>query len=245
MNEIILAPYIGDEVIGCYDYLNRGLIKHVFYFYDLRRKRRREAAACGKFFGFVVDFVEDHTDFFNNFYYHIPHSATILVPNVNNRHPNHKHINALAKMNHVGTIFYYGVDMLTGSTLANAPNKKRRVLNKLFPSQKKCFSKHDEYHLYETILAADFSCSYSFKETINEVTTKTTISWKLGIRIELLEREIEGIIRDVMIQNIDQPLSVLGESIIKRFIGYFGVYHQISVELMRGASNPITIRYGA
>jgi hypothetical protein len=241
---IILAPHVDDEVIGCYEFLNSNCITQVYYFFDLTSKRRREAYACGDHFGFAVNFVENYDTFADNFNYFIPPSSTIIVPNINDHHPQHKLLNKLAKIKHDGDIWYYSVDMNILCEPIHNPKKKHDTLNRLFPSQKKYFKTHEECYLFEKIVDNDFSCSYTFLTTLNEITAKTTICWLYGIKLDLLKKEIEDTIQDEMAKNINQSLQTMGRMLIKRLISYFNDNRRISVELTDSSKQFFTITYG-
>ncbi len=157
----VLAPHIDDEVIGCFRILKAGLVKDVYYFYNLTDERIAEAERCSRRFGFTPHFYGEGTWIVLN-----QDQAThrLLVPSISDQHPQHKEINLRARKEFYGLSFrtmeYYSVDMNVRELeiLSHGEQvKKRSHLFCLFPSQARLFERDDKYHLFEACFKSDFA----------------------------------------------------------------------------------------
>lgn len=145
----ILAAHVDDEVIGCFSLLDKQLVSKVIYFYDIEDDVRiNEALACASRFGFHPVFGFDK--------YSILDDDLLLVPNINDSHPDHKKVNRLAK-SLPNKKKYYSVDMNVKKQVLSSSDRtsKKHSLRTLFPSQSLLLSKDDKYHLFESILDDD------------------------------------------------------------------------------------------
>ena len=151
---IILAPHIDDETIGCFKFLNAGLVSKVYYFYEATDIRKLEAEAAGKRFGFIPIFLNGDT---NKILTERKERTTFLVPNINDSHPDHKTVNSFAKRHlFLYNLRFYSVDMNTKPVLLSLTEqaKKEKALKSLYPSQAKLFE-NDKFHLFESCVESD------------------------------------------------------------------------------------------
>lgn len=165
---IILAPHVDDETIGCFSLLDSGLISEVVYFYDLTDERWDEAQRAGDLFGFEVtngDWRSGSSAWMND----ILPEDTIIVPTVTDAHPDHKSVNLQGRRIAKNTgckLLFYSIDM-------NVPyrqktkywEEKRQVLDYLYPSQRQLLS-DEKYHLFEAI---------TDDETLKEISISTDV----------------------------------------------------------------------
>jgi len=168
---IVFSPHIDDEVIGCFEALNRGLITDVVYFYDITEERKREALASAARFGFTPWFcnikhgeyaeipVDIHTD--------IRAEDSIFCTTTKDSHPQHREVNRIAreyKMRRGCDLVFYTVDMESFQkplppVLRNA---KKEALAELFPSQS-ALLENEKYHLFEGYSVMDHENGYEFE----------------------------------------------------------------------------------
>ncbi len=151
---IILAPHVDDEVIGCFTALDRGLITDVVYFFDITKDRWDEALDSAEYFGFNAwqgdeTFVALPTDL----EYNLGPEDTLFIPTAKDSHIDHSRISRLGRELKLGKkcqLVFYTVDM--NSFQAPLPpelrDKKKTALKKLFPSQS-ILLEDEKYHLFE------------------------------------------------------------------------------------------------
>jgi hypothetical protein len=141
---IIFAPHVDDEVIGCYSILDK--ISHVVYFFDIDENRKKEAEKFCSDFNIIPHFSLKTIPTINE-------SITIYAPHSSDKHPHHKYVNQYAKKisyENNAKVIFYSVDMESPNLLPeNIHKQKRDVLLKYFTSQKKLLENNDKYHLFE------------------------------------------------------------------------------------------------
>lgn len=149
---VILAPHVDDELIGCFRILEEKTVSDVYYFYDLTNERKEEALYCASKYGFNAHFL-----WMND----IPVDKTVYVPNIHDTHPHHKTVNYISR-SLPNKKRYYSVDMNVPFDVLNT-NDQEIKLNELldtFPSQKKLILKDEKYSLFESDLDTDLICFY-------------------------------------------------------------------------------------
>jgi len=171
---IILAPHIDDEVIGCYSILNN--VDEVYYFFDIDDIRKQEAINTAKLFNFTPYF--SSTIYVNN-------NDTVYVPSSSDLHKDHLYVNRLAKK--LQQVFnfelkYYSIDMnKTPTYLGELSRLKKKHLYSLFPSQSNLFDSDEKYFLFEDISDIDYTDN-TFMELIYynsyiKITIENTQIW--------------------------------------------------------------------
>lgn len=150
---IVIAPHADDEIIGCYSLIKKGLIDEVVYL-DVTPERYRLARSAGRELGFRVRVVE-YKDFQNFLYVNLNGwQATLLVPDIADRHLLHKAVNCAVRLSGC-KLGYYTVDMNTGYTkeLSKVDQQEKRVaLNKYYPDQKSLWENDWRYFLFEGVV---------------------------------------------------------------------------------------------
>lgn len=153
-NDIIFAPHVDDEVIGCFTVLSEFSVSDVYYFYDHTAERRIEAGKAAEMFGFVPHFcsIEDSIE--------IPHESTLHIPNIADNHIHHKLVNYLGKK-YSNQLSYYSVDMNVSFDVLSVDDqhRKKTALETLFPSQKTLLDSTEKYFLFESHLDTDAKIS--------------------------------------------------------------------------------------
>lgn len=148
-NNVIFAPHIDDEVIGCWRLLNFGTVASVYYFFDITSRRLDEAENVAKHFGFSLYAVKlgDRLD--------IPEHMTIHLPNIADAHLHHKLVNYYGK-SLPNPKKYYSVDMNVPFDVLSE-QERRQKLDALsrYPSQSKLLTSDDKYSLFESSLDSD------------------------------------------------------------------------------------------
>lgn len=154
MKDIILAPHVDDEVIGCFDALTQMNVKEVHYFFEVDDTRREEAFASAARFNF--------TPVFHQRLEHIPPTGGLVyLPHPSDLHPDHRAVHARYR-----SVFptnrrrFYSIDMEFNRTLALQPAEKHEALLSLFPSQHKLFD-DARYWLFERLFVTDVMVSTS------------------------------------------------------------------------------------
>jgi len=151
---VIFAPHVDDEMIGCWSLLTSFQVSEVCYFFELTSERRTEAQYVANSYGFKATFVDESEHEKLKF----PVGTTILVPNINDNHVDHKYINRLAKTCYAQNydIEYYSVDMNTKHVvLSNEQRKlKENDLKRFYLSQLPLFA-NEKYFLFESIVKDD------------------------------------------------------------------------------------------
>lgn len=171
---IILAPHVDDEVIGCYSYLAAGVISDVVYFNDLTDERKIEAESSAHRFGFKAAF-SSHESWWAPV--NIEPEDTIFAPMIQDEHPDHKSLNVSARKiarDRKCKIKFYSVDMNVPQLRTTLPRElaleKKAALQSLFPSQATLLE-NEKYHLFQCIadtdVATGISCSTKdFKKSV-------------------------------------------------------------------------------
>lgn len=149
---IVFSPHVDDEVIGCFQALDRGLITDVVYFHDVTPERKIEALKTAEMFGFKPHFFED--------FFGLPKDLeklgpddTIFCPTIRDSHAEHAQVSIMARNYHRDTgcqLMFYTVDMdsFQEPLLPKIRAKKKSVLQELFPSQSVLLT-NEKYHLFE------------------------------------------------------------------------------------------------
>lgn len=147
---VIFAPHVDDEVIGCYQYLQKKMVREVYYFHDITTSRMKEAMMASQLFSFDPHFPPDKPK--------LRDTDIILVPNIADYHPHHKHVNWFAKNqfpNHKK--MFYSVDMNVPFEVLMEGQQvsKKEILMSLYPSQRSLFEADAKYYLFESALRSD------------------------------------------------------------------------------------------
>lgn len=208
---IILAPHPDDELIGCWRLLEAGLVAEVWYFFDIDHTRMVELVKLSEYYKFGLNFINIEKP---NIYR--PYKDTIiLIPNINDIHPQHKQVNIWAKK-----YFekykkqYYSVDMNTTFDILPSFDSlsKQKLLLQFYPSQAKLFE-NEKYFLFESLRDDDSNKMiwvtfrkegiHSYKEALSnpELSDVSFLGWphrhifhfKVHIEVSHDNREIEFI----------------------------------------------------
>ena len=154
MANIIFAPHIDDELVGCFSLLQAREVHKVFYFYELSDQRREEAQCCADIFGFQPLFLaSENIEVYDNF----DPADTVYCPHIKDNHPAHKFVNQLSKGLTLSCLKYYSVDMNTRDLKVLSTSDQQIKLNYLstiFPSQKRLWE-NEKYWLFESISETD------------------------------------------------------------------------------------------
>jgi len=147
-NTIIIAPHPDDEIIGCYEQLKEASQTIVIYSGDLDASRREEALKLKehidiKFQLFLMSLPQTFLNIQNTFYFPDP---------IYELHPAHRQWGTLGEQLARG-----GFDVVFYSTNMNAPyihevhhsDKKRDLLEKVYPNQKDLWKYDHKYFLFE------------------------------------------------------------------------------------------------
>ena len=142
MNYIIVAPHADDEIIGCYELLERGVVARVLFPND---EILTEASDSSDHFMFGRSLFEDH-DFYSGAY-------TYLFPDpIHETHPDHR------KYGHLGEellregrpVIFYSVNMLAPYIhKVSAKESKLKCLNMLYPHKSSLWECDYKYFLFE------------------------------------------------------------------------------------------------
>lgn len=162
---IIFAPHIDDETIGCFTYLKNNLIKSIYYFFDITDERKKEAYT-----------LRDKLNSNYNIYFTninelliLDKEDIILVPNINDTHPQHKLVNLYAKKNYKNTKLFYSIDMnVRKNVLDEKLRKEKKDLLEIFSSQHKLLNSDEKYFLFESVLTTDNIERYEFTHYIRD-----------------------------------------------------------------------------
>lgn len=159
-NQIVIAPHVDDEVIGCYSLLASGNIEKVIYitdFQEVTEERKSEAYSASKMFGFIPVFctlasIRDH----------IRLNSTLYIPNIGDSHPHHKAVSKYIRSSSIlssSDFMYYSIDMNKSPNLLSPEDRvsKLNALQKLYPSQAALFESDAKYYLFESIIPEDGS----------------------------------------------------------------------------------------
>jgi len=159
---IIIAPHIDDELIGCYSILND--IDEVYYFFDITEERKLEAINVGKKFNFDCYFNKSMEDII------FTAEDIVYVTTSMDLHKDHKSINRLAKIaknKYHFTLKYYSIDMNRKPKFLSKLHKQKKMnMYELYPSQKGLFDSDEKYFLFEDIFNEDYieSIVYSIND---------------------------------------------------------------------------------
>lgn len=159
--DVIFAPHVDDEVIGCWKILNAQSVSDVYYFFDASSKRCDEALACAAKFGFTPHFVTDATELTSiNF-----SGKTLHIPNIKDAHIQHKMVNYIGRKLPCTDMRFYSIDMnVQFNVLTSTEQREKRAdLLELFPSQEKLLTSTDKYFLFESSLVKDYSSLATYR----------------------------------------------------------------------------------
>jgi|PlaIllAssembly_1097288.scaffolds.fasta_scaffold00001_48 hypothetical protein len=150
MKTVIFAPHIDDETIGCHSLLAKGEVTEVYYFFEYFEERVLEALKAAERFGFATRCVLDLVRFESSFHSLFAPDDVILVPRIEDHHPDHQTVHRMAKSHHSNLLFY-SVDMNSGAIPYTENEVKKNDLYRLYPSQKDYFDNHPQCYLFEHI----------------------------------------------------------------------------------------------
>lgn len=177
MKNVILAPHIDDELIGCYSVISRHIQAkkighpsslHVLYFHDLTPERMQEASKFAEQGEFYVTFGP---------FKEVVHSAcsgalNVYVPHRKDAHIHHKGLNCMYR--ELATKFY-SVDMVGARPLGHEDaQEKKAMLDKYYPSQSKLWERDEKYFLFESIRDHDYEMYSTIRLNNYEVTMLST-----------------------------------------------------------------------
>lgn len=190
MTYSILAPHIDDECIGCFDYLKSKDVEKVYYFFETE-SRIQEAYNAAEYFDFSSEVIK--LEDINK----IPSDTILLVPNISDKHIDHKAVNIAAKKIK-NTKIYYSVDMNIAEPYS-LWEKKKECLYNLYPSQKQYFDLNPQCYLFEMYMDEDYSSTL----TIPLQTDKKFIELTLAPYAQLDIIEIQNIIKELYLPVMD------------------------------------------
>lgn len=144
---IILAPHIDDEMIGCSELLFTGKIDKVVYFYDITNVRIDEAIEMAK--AFKVDIS------FEGFKFKPKKDDILYIPCQQDMHEHHKAVNLAYRFHDY--VKYYSVDKNFRQLPIRENNRKikKDILDRFYPSQKELWANDAKYYIFESILDSD------------------------------------------------------------------------------------------
>ena len=145
----IIAPHPDDEIIGCWRLLEAALIKKVFYLKPINDTRRKELKNVAEYYEF-----EYECNWLNDIHKQAAfddynHNEIYLVPSLQDYHPLHKRANAFIYGKRGGI---YTTNMNTEYTrelTEQEQQRKRKILNEYYPSQKSLWENNWKYFLFE------------------------------------------------------------------------------------------------
>ena len=155
---IIIAPHVDDEVIGCYELLAANSIDKVIYitdFGEVTGPRKLEALKCAVRFKFKAIFCT-----LADIDQHLVPNCNVYVPSIKDLHPHHKLVNLFVHRLPCRSKLYmkfYSVEMNFAPRLLdeNVREAKLDALTTLFPSQAALFNSDAKYWLFESIRGMD------------------------------------------------------------------------------------------
>lgn len=164
---VIIAPHPDDELIGCYTILKRGVVDTVIFVSPEQTPRRREAILAAKHFGAKAIFTDSVGRIKK-----ICKGKHVFLPSQRDAHPLHRKVSAYADfLEKVASVHFYTVDKTPPFFILNGSDQteKRKLLNQLYPSQKKLWERDDKYVLFEGFKKIDqtvwASVSFEFENT--------------------------------------------------------------------------------
>ncbi len=181
---LILAPHIDDELIGCSQILlNPGNEVTVGWFEEITKERRLEGLEAAAVLGFTPVFGFDQENLEQPWSYW----DEVLVPRRDDAHPAHKRVSA--KYREYATSFY-SVDMVSAPVLApSSQERKRELLNRLYPSQSVLWERDHKYWLFENVWSRDYNiysvihhktltvtCLVEFSDAVKKVIAANEVS---------------------------------------------------------------------
>lgn len=196
---IILAPHIDDELIGCYSILHD--IDEVYYFFDITEERKIEALNTGKKFNFKCNFNEPVDINYNDIVY---------VTTSMDLHRDHKYVNRLAKSIQLDLDFvlkFYSIDMnRKPKFLSDLHQQKKKDMYELYPSQKGLFDSNEKYFLFEDIFDNDFVSNsvhmLNHSDKYVKITIEDTTDWDMDFKINEWYNMSPSDLHPLIFQNI-------------------------------------------
>ena len=215
---VIIAPHVDDEVIGCYELLAANSIDKVIYitdFGEVTEPRKLEALACADRFKFKAIFCS-----LSEVNQHLLRNCNVYVPSIKDLHPHHKHVNVFIhqmpcrpKVN----LQFYSVEMNFAPRLLDEDVRTAKLdaLTTLFPSQAALFNSDAKYWLFESIRdidgevsqvisSADFNgyntgaCPYVERLQVSHISTHENLADLIAKQLaECKSPELESVIESL------------------------------------------------
>lgn len=148
---IIFAPHIDDELIGCFSKLKD--IDLVVYFFDVNDERLKEAYQLQKKYNYNIKVHNPNYDVLS--VYDHPMN-TIYIPSSKDLHIHHKEVNRLVRNNFTkANRKFYSIDMNRKPKLVNNMEHKKELMYDIYKSQHGLFNSDEKYFLFEDIYDDD------------------------------------------------------------------------------------------
>lgn len=146
-NVVIFAPHADDEIIGCFEVLESGIVTAVAVPDD---KTRKEMAQCSEHYSFSI---LDYSDVLSNIYIY----SLFLFPDPHTElHPFHKFtgLKGLEVQHKGGAVVFYTTNMNTNYLReVKDSRKKRNMLDRFYSNKASLWSSDHRYFLFEGHIA--------------------------------------------------------------------------------------------
>jgi hypothetical protein len=143
----IIAPHPDDEIIGCFQLLEKCFFNKIIYLPINDDLRETEVEKYCRIFGWDYEILDDKYDLLK-----LNKDETYFVPSLLDHHPDHKFVNIIMSDFKRG---FYTTDMNTEfvKTLSkNEQEMKKILLNTYYPSQKSLWENDYKYFLFEGVV---------------------------------------------------------------------------------------------
>lgn len=146
---VIVSPHCDDELIGCYEIIekNKDNPPVILYIGDPPKERREEAIKLREYTGITIQmFVNCIPPVFLN------PSTTLYFPSPDEIHPLHRMwgVQGESYLRNGLNVIFYTIDMnVKYIHEVENPNDKEELLNKIYPSQSDLWKYEKKYILFE------------------------------------------------------------------------------------------------